>query len=291
MDLTILYRGPLSSCNYGCDYCPFAKRKESRVEHARDQRALERFVEWVTGRTSDVLSIFFTPWGEALTHRRYRDALVHLSRLPNVRKAAIQTNLSLGTAWAVAGNVARLGLWATYHPTQVSRSSFRRRAVETHGRGIPISVGIVGLRENVVEAEAIRRELPPEIPVWVNAYKREVDYYTPGLIERYTAIDPLFPLNNRPHPSFGKACRTGESVISVDGEGTVRRCHFVPEVIGNIYEPGFEIALRPRPCPNTDCGCHIGYVHLNELRADALYGEGILERIPRELTRYPQITQ
>ena len=30
----ILYRGPLSSCNYACDYCPFAKRAESRVELA-----------------------------------------------------------------------------------------------------------------------------------------------------------------------------------------------------------------------------------------------------------------
>ena len=25
----ILYRGPLSSCNYGCEYCPFAKHAES----------------------------------------------------------------------------------------------------------------------------------------------------------------------------------------------------------------------------------------------------------------------
>ena len=30
--LSILYRGPLSSCNYGCEYCPFAKREESRAE-------------------------------------------------------------------------------------------------------------------------------------------------------------------------------------------------------------------------------------------------------------------
>ena len=42
MKLSILYRGPLSSCNYACDYCPFAKRKESYAQLEVDRRALER---------------------------------------------------------------------------------------------------------------------------------------------------------------------------------------------------------------------------------------------------------
>ena len=28
MNLSILYRGPLASCNYDCPYCPFAKRRD-----------------------------------------------------------------------------------------------------------------------------------------------------------------------------------------------------------------------------------------------------------------------
>jgi hypothetical protein len=40
MKLSILYRGPLSSCNYGCDYCPFAKRVETSAEREADRRAL-----------------------------------------------------------------------------------------------------------------------------------------------------------------------------------------------------------------------------------------------------------
>ena len=47
LTLSILYRGPLSSCNYGCDYCPFAKHHETAAELARDRRALERFIDWV----------------------------------------------------------------------------------------------------------------------------------------------------------------------------------------------------------------------------------------------------
>ena len=77
MKLSILYRGPLSSCNYGCEYCPFAKHHETAAELARDRRALERFIDWVAARAhGDRIAILFTPWGEALVRRWYRDALV-----------------------------------------------------------------------------------------------------------------------------------------------------------------------------------------------------------------------
>src|SRR5918912_2956045 len=74
MNLSILYRGPLSSCNYGCTYCPFAKHAETTAEHEVDRRALERFVAWVGERRDDWISVFFTPWGEALIRRRYQQA-------------------------------------------------------------------------------------------------------------------------------------------------------------------------------------------------------------------------
>ncbi|MCI0541733.1 MAG: radical SAM protein, partial [Verrucomicrobiales bacterium] len=98
-----------------------------------------------------------------------------------------------------------------------------------------------------------------------------------------TGFDPLFLVNNRRHLSFGRACRTGHTVFSVDGKGDIRRCHFVRDVIGNIYDAGFESGLRPRPCSAATCGCHIGYVHLEELGLDAVFGEGLLERIPSNL--------
>ena len=49
MDLTILYRGPLASCNYDCPYCPFAKRRDSREQLRADRAALERFAGWAAG--------------------------------------------------------------------------------------------------------------------------------------------------------------------------------------------------------------------------------------------------
>ena len=282
MNLSILYRGPLSSCNYGCEYCPFAKHTETIAEHEADHRALRRFLAWVAERHDDRISVFFTPWGEALIRKRYQQALVGLTNLPNVAKAAIQTNLSCRLDWVEACDKRRLGIWATFHPSQTPRARFVAKCQELDRRGVRFSVGVVGLQEHAEEIEALRRELPPHIYLWINAYKRVPDYYSADDLQRFEAIDPLFPINNQRHPSLGRTCRCGSSVISVDGEGTMRRCHFIRRPIGNIYVPGFEDALRERSCPNVTCGCHIGYVHMHDLELYGVFGEGVLERIPAE---------
>ncbi|HEY0734378.1 MAG TPA: STM4011 family radical SAM protein [Herpetosiphonaceae bacterium] len=280
MNLSILYRGPLSSCNYACVYCPFAKHRETAAEHEQDRAALERFVVWVAAQHDHQIGVFFTPWGEALIRKRYQQAIATLTRLAHVTRVAIQTNLSCRLDWVEECDKARLGIWATYHPSQTTRARFLARCAELDRRGVRFSVGVVGLTEHTEEIAALRAELPAHVYLWINAYKRQDDYYTADDLAQLTAIDPLFPINAVRHPSAGRACRTGESVISVDGDGTMRRCHFVKTPIGNLYEPDWALALQPRPCSNATCGCHIGYVHLDHLKLYEVFGAGVLERIP-----------
>lgn len=281
LNLSILYRGPLSSCNYGCDYCPFAKRHETAAELAVDRQALARFVAWAAARgPDDRIAILFTPWGEALTRRWYREALVELSRMPHVERVAIQTNLAAPMDWVDRADARPLAFWATYHPGEVDRATFLGRCRELDRRRIRYSVGVVGLKEHQAEVLALRRELSPDVYLWINAYKRNPDYYDQADLELFERIDPLFPANNRRHPSLGRPCRTGRSVVSVDGEGTMRRCHFIREPIGNLYDPDFESTLIERPCTNATCSCHIGHVHLDDLQLGPVFGPGILERIP-----------
>ncbi len=281
LTLSILYRGPLSSCNYDCGYCPFAKRRESAAELDADRLALGRFVDWAERRPAgDSLRVLFTPWGEALTRKWYQTALARLCGMAHVEKAAIQTNLSAGLSWLDGCDLSKLALWATYHPTQVSRETFLSRCRELSARGVAYSAGAVGTREHFGEIEALRAELPVGVYLWVNAYKDVPDYYTAAEAAWLGAVDPHFRFNNARHPSRGRPCRTGEHVISVDGNGDVRRCHFVKEVIGNLYEPGVEAALRERPCPNATCGCYIGYVHMPDLGQAQIFGDRLLERIP-----------
>lgn len=285
MDLSILYRGPLSSCNYGCSYCPFAKRREDRAAVARDHRALRRFVARISARDEHRYRIFFTPWGEALVRKGYRDALVELSHVPHVDRVAIQTNLSAPLRFVQEANRTRLALWATYHPTWVPRARFVARVRELRDAGVRVSCGIVGFRRFAGEAEALRAELPEDVYLWVNAVKSTPapEPYDEVDVARFAALDPLFSINLRNHESQGQACRAGASVFTVDGEGVMRRCHFVKEPIGNLYEDDFAAALRERACPNATCGCHIGYVHLDRLGLSRVFEGGVLERIPARL--------
>ena len=287
MSLTILYRGPLSSCNYDCSYCPFAKRVESRFELERDRRALQRFVDWVAD-SQQASRVFFTPWGEALVRRWYWQAIERLSLLSRLRKVAIQTNLSSSLTWLDHCDVRKLGFWCTYHPGEVPRERFVDQVRDLERRGVSHSVGVVGLEEHVAEIEALRAELPSATYLWVNAYKRVADYYTADTVRVLSSIDEHFETNNRRHLSYSCSCKTGEEIIAVDGEGSVKRCHFVEEVLGNLYHDPLEDMLRPRVCPLESCGCHIGYVHLKHLGLDRVYGEGLLERVPR--ARVQQVT-
>jgi MoaA/NifB/PqqE/SkfB family radical SAM enzyme len=278
VDLTLLYRGPLASCDYDCPYCPFAKRRDNRARLTADRAALERFTGWVATQTGDSLSVLFTPWGEGLVRSWYRRALTELSHLPHVHRVAIQTNLSCRTDWIADADPDTLALWCTYHPGQTPYARFLDKVRPLAAAGVRFSVGIVGLPEHLEDARRLRTDLPRHVYLWVNA--AEGHRYTDAEAAAWTALDPLFGYSRHPHRSAGLPCRTGESVISVDGEGTVRRCHFVREELGNLYDGSYRAALRPRPCPRAVCDCHIGYVHLETLPLYDAFAGGVLERVP-----------
>lgn len=276
-DLTILWRGSLESCNYGCPYCPFAKTKDSRAELAADRAALERFEAWAISRPYPV-SVLITPWGEGLIRKYYREAMTRLSHAPNIPTIAIQTNLSCSVAWVEACDLSSIAFWTTFHPGETDRAGFLAKIRKLDDMGARYSVGVVGLKEHFAEIEALRSELPDSAYLWVNAYKREPDYY--GADERafLEHIDPLFSLNERAFDTRGRACAAGSKMISVKADGEARRCHFLPAPIGNIYDSKFEDVLTPRPCSAEVCRCHIGYSHLGDLNLQGLFGEGFLER-------------
>jgi len=286
VSLSILYRGPLSSCNYGCAYCPFAKHHETDEEHAADAKALERFVSWCEGWQKP-LRVFFTPWGEALTQRRYQEAISRLSKLEHVEKVAVQTNLSARLDFLETCVASKVGVWATYHPEWVKEDRFLAQCQRLLDAKVSFSVGVVGFPRLRPALESLRARLPSEVYVWVNAVKSTDAGYSEADLAHFTQVDPLFPMNNVRHPSLGRACAGGHTVISVDGDGVVRSCHFIREPLGNLYAADFESVLKPRACSAESCGCHIGYVHLDYLGLGQVFGSGILERSPRQLEAVP----
>jgi hypothetical protein len=272
VELRLLYRGALSSCNYDCGYCPFAKRVDSKELTARDRASLERFVDWCA-TTNYTLRILFTPWGEALVRRHYREAFVRLSHLQQVVELGIQTNLSRNPLWLETVNKAPIRLWCTYHPSQTTRQAFLRRIESLLRLGVGFSVGMVALREDLHEIAAMRLALDAlaargghPIYLWLNAYDgRTEDYYQRADIETLSSIDPHFSYNLQPAPSLGAECSAGRRALSVDANGDVRPCHFVQLRLGNLYDGSFERGLAERPCPNARCDCYIGYALRDDL--------------------------
>ena len=70
--------------------------------------------------------------------------------------------------------------------------------------------------------------------------------------------------------------------MDADGNGKISRAESDAYLARaqRMLPAGWEQALHPEPCVNATCGCHIGYVHLNDLNLYAVFGEGVLERIP-----------
>ena len=209
MDLTILYRGPLASCDDDCPYCPFAKRRDSPAQLAADRAALERFAAWASAQRDDRLSLLFTPWGEGLVRSWYRRTLAELSRLPHIRRVAIQTNLSCRTDWLDAADLDTLALWCTFHPGQTPYDRFLAKCRGLATRGVRHSVGVVGLPEHLEDARRLRADLPSHVYLWVNA--AEGHTYTDAEADRWTDLDPLFPYSRHPHRSAGLPCASMET--------------------------------------------------------------------------------
>ncbi|MEV2274377.1 STM4011 family radical SAM protein [Nocardiopsis sp. NPDC049922] len=279
--LTLLYRGPLASCDYDCPYCPFAKRRDTPGTLRADRAALERFADWVADPAAHPdtrLSVLFTPWGEGLVRSWYRTAIRRLSHLPHVDRVAIQTNLSGRVEWLADCDLTTAALWTTYHPGQVTHERFAAKAHRLVDLGVRFSVGVVGEPEHLAAARRMRAELPEGVYLWVNAAEGRT--YTDTEAAEWQDLDPHFHYSRTPHTSLGLPCRTGDSVLSVDGDGNVRRCHFVETPMGNLYDGSFAARLGRRPCPRTSCDCHIGYVHLETLDLYDVFRGGVVERVP-----------
>jgi MoaA/NifB/PqqE/SkfB family radical SAM enzyme len=280
MNLSVLYRGPLASCNYRCRYCPFAKRVDSPAQLARDRAALTRFSDWLQRETEHRWRVFFTPWGEALVRAWYRQAMTALTHVEHIESVAVQTNLACRLDWIRDCRTDRLAFWATYHPTECKAERFVEKVCALRGWGVRISVGMVGAPELIDHVRFIRRQLPHDIYLWINAQQPRPRPYTSAEVAAFRAIDPRFEITLRRQKSWGRPCGAGETAFTVDGVGDIRRCHFVDEVIGNIEEPDWDSALRPRRCPRLFCDCFLGKAQIQADELTPFFGAASLERQP-----------
>lgn len=286
MSLLVLFRTRLEWCNYTCGYCPWnatVKRVPPEVFRA-DEARLRRIVARVA-ELPGAVEFFITPKAEYLVLPYWREAVGHLLALPQVERVTVQTNLSFDVAaFLDAVDASKLALWTTYHPTEVAADERERLHAKWRllwQRGVPFSVGIVGTHANLSHMEELRARLDPDIYLWVNAYQREANYYTPEQLAAIRAVDPWFDLNNQNYPSRGRPCSAGQRAVYLDDEGDLCRCFFVGDVLGNLFRDGWRHLDEARACPRDSCHCYVGHMHIVELGFRSIYGHDLAVRIPR----------
>jgi len=288
MSLTILYRSNIELCNYSCHYCPWhaipKAVSKGRLKHDRTE------LVQVTHRLLELeldCEVFFVPKGENLVLDYYWQTVFRLLQGATIRRVTVQTNLSFDPAvWLDQlpdNSLRKLALWTTYHPLQASEgiSVFLRKLDFLQQRGVIFSVGIVGIKEHFEAIGELSSALVErDVTLWVNAYKRERNYYSRKELEFLAKIDPTFALTNIRLETFGIPCNAGYSVLYLDGKGDIRRCLFVKETLGNIFSD-YSLFERARPCPNDSCHCYLGHLNIPSLGYESVYGENLCVRIPK----------
>lgn len=296
----VFYRGSLKSCNYHCSYCPFSRHRDSQRERERDREEWFRFVNRLVGGDGpgNFRALMVAPYGEALIHPWYWEGLAAVSRSEDMEAVGAQTNLSFPLEKSLEyyekfkGRVEKLRLWGTFHPEMTGPEEFAGKCRQVREAGIALSVGAVGVPENLERIRRLRSLLPEEIYLWVNkmdGLKRE---YTEAEKEAFLELDPYFWQELTPVPADVKQCR---GRIFVEGDGRRRICNIGRVMEGNWYEEGSaygtgegeqenrgqnarEMSLR---CGQRWCFCYLAYGGRADFMNQILFGPYPVFRIPR----------
>lgn len=276
----IYYRGYLKSCNYRCGYCPFCKHKSSQQELERDKGALFRFVDYLE-RLDQKISIMFLPYGEALIHPYYLEALAALSANKNIESVCIQTNASFNIDYLMThiqqkdGNMKKIKFWCSFHPSQVSVEEFMGQCQRLYGKGFSFSVGAVGDYDAIKQLEELRNQLPTDIYMWINKKDGLKRNYHDYEVKQFLCIDPHFGMELYKQKADIKLCHGGKQSIFVNGKGDISACNISNGKIGNIYEN----KIQSPSCKSKSCRCYLAYSNRIDRRELGFFKKDYFNRI------------
>ena len=280
----IYFRGLLSSCNYSCSYCSFAKRKSSKTELLKDRECLNRFcVFFDTTEFKNAVSVFLTPYGEGLIHDYYVEAIGKLAKSPKCKYVSCQTNLSfseyefLEKLKALNADLSKVKLWASYHPEMVSVDEFVKK-VKQLKTVIDLCVGIVAIPDKLEDVFELRKQLPQDVYMWINAKEREETRYTKSQIKSLIEIDPLFYNELQRNRAQNSHCNAGTDSVFIRANGDAFPCHLNKNKLFNIYLN--QKLMKPFKCDRKFCDCYLSYSQRVDLNLERYFGDYTPIRLP-----------
>lgn len=283
--MQLYYRGCLNFCNYSCSYCPFSKKIRSERILGQDKAQLMCFVEHIE-RISYSGAVQIIPYGEAMIHSYYWEAMAKLSSMPLVACVGIQSNFSFDVETFITrlqennADITKLRLWGTFHPEMTSIEKFREHCVRLKANGIQFSVGIVGVPGQAEMIQAFRDAVPKDCYVWINDMEGSRRPYSEEEKDIFRKIDPFFERELRRLPSDVSDC---ESTYFVRGDGRMYACPISQSVIGDFYmlqnmEELYKLESK-RICRSKYCHCYLAYNNRKKER-NQLFGKYPAFRVP-----------
>lgn len=295
---TVLYRGILKSCNYRCSYCPLSKHPASKRELLKDRSRWEEFVCSLEEKQKalQIEAVMVAPYGEALIHGWYREGLARITRIPGIEAAGIQTNLSIGAKKLLedftcqGGKTEKLRIWATFHPEMAEIEEFSQNVKSLSQAGIRICAGAVGDPAHLELLKKLKKTLPKEVYLWINAMDGLKRPYSPEEIREWEEIDPGFLRELITPPANKELCRDR---LFVEGDGRLRTCNISPVLDKSWRElcteaeafmsAGEEISLPEPVCARKRCSCYLAYGGRNDFMNQVLFGPYPVFRTPRKI--------
>ncbi len=244
-------------------------------------------------------ALMVVPYGEALIHSWYWKGLGQLSALPHIDAAGAQTNLSFSIRPSLdiyeqaGGDLAKLRLWATFHPEMITAEAFAGACRELLMAGVSLCAGAVGAPENLAQIRTLRQALPAEIYLWINRMDGMNREYTREEINAFLDIDPYFLRELVPVPAEPARC---QKRLFVEGNGQARLCNISQIVAGQTWEtallsghsshcqdtfPPDHSFPENRLCRKKFCSCYLAYGGRDDFMNQILFGPYPLFRIPR----------
>lgn len=278
----IYYRGGIDFCNYACSYCPFAKKPASWLRVVQEQTNLDKLYRQIQA-SQDRVDLMITPYGEALVHPAYQDFICRISKLDQVNKVGIQTNLSLNIdRWLQVcqshrADPSKMMVWATYHGDFADLAAFAGK-VNNLSTALHISAGMVATLKNIDQIKELRRQLWPQVYLWLNPMAQIKHQFQAKDIRDLSQIDPMFAYEFYPYrhrethasrPAF-QTCTSYQNIYISRGRQS-NRCFFKDKqaIAGDCHD-------------HRQCDCYLGYSNFRDSKLSHFFGQNQMFRIPEK---------
>lgn len=290
----VYYRGSIKSCNYSCGYCPFSKREMTREQRQKDMEELFRFTAYLEAKKVKNCAVQIVPYGEVLIYAHYWEALARLSRQEGIEAVGCQTNLSFPMDdtkdWlryyrSSGGDVAKLRLWCTFHPSMTTLETFLSQCRKLSGYKVSYCVGAVGAPGNTGLLQELKASLPKGVYLWINRMDGLKRSYTKEEKKAFQEIDAYFPLELKHKKADIGKCRKS---LFVEADGKVSFCNIgrngiLPgnadgtpsqetggkeRALANFYDMDLDFLRLKKgsyTCKRKECSCYLSYCNRNDL--------------------------